>query len=295
LGNLSIASKISIFVLCFFAFLSCLEYQVEIVHPGAGLKSVPKFYSKDIYHPPKGSVWKVLTYKHGWVKVYGPTGMDSEDDAAGSAKIQSTEKKIKLPQKKYSGWLRERDFKRVPVLGMKDVLSLKKKRNDVPIRWATVPLIIILLASLLYLNNFFTRLFISPIIVVLFFFLSVQLASQHKRANYLGSKVFKTVGKYLYEHRGPRIYTTDDIWRRRLNFYMKYWPMRGNQNTILAITEERQENSDGGYYLVVDPRLYHRITWNPPAFVKTGEFPENWKTIMKFGEVKLFFIPQKIN
>jgi len=49
----------------------------------------------------------------------------------------------------------------------------------------------------------------------------------------------------------------------------------------------------GGYYLVVDPRLYGRITWEAPSFVNTGIFPENWAKIKEIGPVKLFFVPKK--
>jgi len=45
---------------------------VQISHPDAGLRQIPKFNSKSYYQRELGSVWKVLEYKHGWVRVNGP-------------------------------------------------------------------------------------------------------------------------------------------------------------------------------------------------------------------------------
>jgi len=60
--------------------------------------------------------------------------------------IENKSKKIKTAVTdygKYTGWLRERDFKRVPLMDFKNAFSLNKKKDDVPIRWMTVPLVII--------------------------------------------------------------------------------------------------------------------------------------------------------
>ena len=74
-------SRLRIYI--FFIFLlilsnlSCLEYRVEIVFPEAELRHIPKFHSKSFYKPQEGSIWKVVSYKHGWVKVKGPLQVDS--------------------------------------------------------------------------------------------------------------------------------------------------------------------------------------------------------------------------
>lgn len=317
-----------ILIILIHIFNGCYEYEAVISSSDAKLKIIPRYNAYTIYEPEIGSIWKVLGYRHGWLKVVGPglkvSTMDNLKKLKRDFEIKlknfkllpenfsldnynSTDEKTlnKIPgadisdeiKKKptHIGWLRERDFNRLPVFNIDKIIKMEKIDNDVPIMWFTVPFVFIVLAMTLYFNNFFTRIIIAPLLCILLFFLSLKLVNEQKRRSKFGSAAFMKIGSYLKNHGGSRIYTTDDIWRKRLPFYMDYKPMANGYNSIRVLTKDRYLEYKGSYYLVVDPRLNWRIRWSAPEFVISGIYPDEWQLIKDYGMPKLFYIAEKLN
>ncbi len=197
-----------------------------------------------------------------------------------------------------TGWIFQSDVYRVPVASA--IYDRKYKSDDNHAIILTLPLIIIMLCSLFYFNNRFTRTVLLPILLILILIASVyfvgKMRARFERYNY----AFRKISTFLKDKQS-HIYASDFLWPNRINYFSGYTKNYSyyycsktphyNRNTRIHIVTAENMNRIRGY-VIVDTNFFDRMRahagWTLPPFYETGVYPSNWTKVMQIGGASLF-------
>jgi hypothetical protein len=205
---------------------------------------------------------------------------------------------VKTPEGR-QGWIYQSQVYRIPVY--EAIYDLQYHSNDNQALAVTLPLIIILLCFLFFLNNRFTRTVLLPLLLLLTLINAAYFVGKERAKLHRHSHAFKRISTYLAD-KPATVYVTDYIWTTRLNFWtgftrhFSYYPSKKapDYNTTSRIRTLRgSTNYRGlhGVYIVVDTRYLEMAAtqWTLPEFAVTGSYPGNWQRVMQSGSATLFF------
>ena len=205
---------------------------------------------------------------------------------------------VKTPEGRY-GWIYQSQVYRVPVY--EAIYDLQYRSSDNHALALTLPMIIILLCFLFFINNAFTRTVLLPVLLLLALISAAYFVGQERAILHRHSHAFKRISSYLAD-KPATVYATDYIWTTRLNFWtgftrhFSYYPSRkdpdyNNVSRIRTLRGSTNYRALRGVYVVVDTRYFAQAAtqWALPDFTATGAYPGNWRKVMQSGTATLFF------
>ncbi len=198
-----------------------------------------------------------------------------------------------------TGWIYQSQVYRVPVF--EAIYNLQYHSIDNQALAITLPLLIIFLCFMFFLNNKWTRTLLLPLLILLTlinaaYFVGMERAKLHRH-----SHAFKLISAYLAD-KNATVYASDYIWTTRLNYWtgftrhFTYYPSKkapdyNNTARIRTLRGSTAYHDLHGVYIVVDTRYLAMAAnlWELPDFAATGVYPGNWSKVMQSGTATLFY------
>lgn len=197
------------------------------------------------------------------------------------------------------GWIYQSQVYRIPVY--EAIYDLQYRSSDNHALTLSLPLIIIFLCCLFFINNRFTRTALLPVLLLLTLISAAYFVGKERAILQRHSHAFKRISTYLAD-KPATVYVTDYIWTSRLNFWtgftrhFSYYhsgkaPDYNNTARIRTLRGSTNYRALHGVFIVVDTRYFAQAAtqWALPDFAVTGAYPGNWQKVMQSGTATLFF------
>jgi uncharacterized protein YgiM (DUF1202 family) len=197
-----------------------------------------------------------------------------------------------------TGWIYQSEVYRIPVYNA--IYSLRYSSDDNHALIVTLPLLIILLCAMFFIDGKITRTFLLPVLILLILINATFLVGTKRAQLDRNAHSFRKISEYLTD-KPNTVYATDYLWTNRVNFWTGYTRNFSyyysskvpGYNRMARIRTLRTDNAYDlhGVYVIVDPSFFDLAEnyWELPGFVKSGAYPGNWRKVLQSGNAMLFY------
>lgn len=271
----------------------CFEYKLKVGYLAFHKKILLRNDPKALEKLEKGALRNAPSFNAG-VRAYLEPGT-----VLDPLKYQSNWYYVKTPNN-MQGWIFQSGVYRVPTVD--PIYDLQYYSRDNHALIITVPVLIILLCSLFFFNNRFTRTILLPVLLILILITAMYFVGMYRARLDRATYKFKKISTYLID-KGATVYVTDYLWTNRLNFWTGYKrhfsyyrsskvPGYNNTARIRTLRSGTDFASLRNVFVIADPQFYSLAErfWTLPAFLHSGSYPPNWQRVISSDEAILFWV-----
>ncbi len=271
----------------------CFEYKLKVGYLAFHKKILLRNDPKALEKLEKGALRNAPSFNAG-VRAYLEPGT-----VLDPLKYQSNWYYVKTPNN-MQGWIFQSGVYRVPTVD--PIYDLQYYSRDNHALIITVPVLIILLCSLFFFNNRFTRTILLPVLLILILITAMYFVGMYRARLDRATYKFKKISTYLID-KGATVYVTDYLWTNRLNFWTGYKrhfsyyrsskvPGYNNTARIRTLRSGTDFASLRNVFVIADPQFYSLAErfWTLPEFLHSGSYPPNWQRVISSDEAILFWV-----